>query len=117
MNGAADYICLTSEPLWGVYEDHQQAYSPKVFGAEYEFNVQFSDGGAAFFGSSLQDHDVPCSVCLSHRPTVLMIPGRNKCYPGWTLDYSGYLVSGIPTYSSHSVKSQIKINDFNVCTF
>ena len=23
-----------------------------------------------------------------------MIPGRNACYKGWTLEYSGFLVSG-----------------------
>lgn len=23
-----------------------------------------------------------------------MIPGRHQCYPGWTMEYSGVLVSG-----------------------
>ena len=23
-----------------------------------------------------------------------MIPGRNQCYKGWTLEYKGYLVAG-----------------------
>ncbi|XP_052807593.1 uncharacterized protein LOC128236638 [Mya arenaria] len=92
--GAADYICLTQDPIWGVYEDGANLVSAKIYGTEYEFGEHYSDGGAKFFGSNLYEHDVPCALCHSSRPATVMIPGRNQCYPGWTLEYSGYLVSG-----------------------
>ncbi|KAH3807580.1 hypothetical protein DPMN_135925 [Dreissena polymorpha] len=99
-NGAADYICLSGDPLWGVYDDSAQAYALKIYGTEYEFSSQFSDGGARFFGQNLHDHDAPCAVCRSSRPTTVMIPGRNQCYPGWTMEYAGYLVSGLDIHAA-----------------
>ena len=45
-------------------------------------------------GEAVQDHNVPCAVCQSvHRRNVLMIPAKNKCYPGWHMEYNGYLVA------------------------
>ena len=32
----------------------------------------------------------------SHR-NVLMVPGTNTCYPGWTLEYKGHLMSADAT--------------------
>ena len=46
--------------------------------------------------------DAPCSVCRSSRLTVIMIPGRNQCYPGWTLEYKGYLVAGASDHTAAS---------------
>ena len=41
------------------------------------------------------NEDVPCVVCdVTKRSTVLMVPGRSKCHPGWTLEYTGYLMAG-----------------------
>lgn len=79
---------------WGEYDDSHQSQSAKLYGVEYEFGEQFSDGGAKFFGQDLYDHDVPCALCRSNKPSSVMIPGRTQCYPGWSLEYSGYLVSG-----------------------
>lgn len=31
-----------------------------------------------------------------------MIPGRNQCYAGWTMEYSGYLVAGWPANNAAS---------------
>ena len=45
-------------------------------------------------GKAVQNHNVPCAVCQSlYRRTVLMVPAKNKCYPGWHLEYNGYLVT------------------------
>ena len=41
----------------------------------------------------LNDHDVPCAVCQATRRSVLMIPARNQCHPGWTTEYTGYLAA------------------------
>ncbi|XP_052820146.1 uncharacterized protein LOC128245970, partial [Mya arenaria] len=93
LHGAADYLCLTSQPIWGVYNDGRS--SAGIYGTEYQFHEQgFTHLGAEFFEKALGDHDAPCAVCRTSRETTLMIPGRNQCYPGWTKEYAGYLVSG-----------------------
>ncbi|VDI51361.1 Hypothetical predicted protein [Mytilus galloprovincialis] len=57
-----------------------------VFGMEYQTND---------FGSNLIDKDIPCAVCrVNHASTVLMIPGKSRCYNGWKIEYSGNLMSG-----------------------
>ncbi|KAH3807581.1 hypothetical protein DPMN_135926 [Dreissena polymorpha] len=98
-NGAADYICLSGDPIWGVYSDSPRTYSPYIYGAEYDMNW-YSAGASQFFGSNILDHDAPCAVCRSSRQTTVMIPGRNQCYPGWTMEYAGYLVSGLSEHAS-----------------
>ncbi|XP_045169161.2 uncharacterized protein LOC123531922 [Mercenaria mercenaria] len=87
---ASNYLCLPEEPVWGVYEDSEQT-SGTVYGAEYELYDRNMD---RFFGKTMLNHDVPCCICRTKRPSVLFIPGRNICYDGWTLEYSGYLTSG-----------------------
>lgn len=87
---AANYLCLPEDPLWNVYDDAEQL-GQTVWGAEYEFHWRNMDN---FFGKPLAQRDVPCSVCHTKRAAVLMIPGRNKCYDGWTLEYHGYLMAG-----------------------
>ena len=90
---AANYICLSPDPLWGHYNDAHDA-GAKVMGVEYELDGADHGHETAFFHKNLHDEDAPCSVCRSPRPTVIMIPGRNQCYKGWTLEYKGYLVAG-----------------------
>ncbi|XP_052790068.1 uncharacterized protein LOC128224295 [Mya arenaria] len=105
-DGAADYLCLTSEPIWGVYDDTLHTYSAKIYGTEYEFGGEgYPDGGAQFFGKNIQNHDAPCAVCITSRRATVMIPGRNQCYPGWTKEYSGYLVSGLSGTQGHASSS------------
>ena len=92
---AANYLCLSPDPLWAHYSDAVDS-GAYVFGAEYEFYITSSDRyhGRPFFGKDRLDNDAPCSLCRTTRSAVTMIPGRNKCYDGWTLEYAGYLVAG-----------------------
>jgi len=102
-----DYLCLSSEPQWGAFDDSAARYSAKIYGTEYQFREQgYANGGSAFFGQDLYDHDAPCAVCHTFRQAILMIPGRNECYPGWTKEYSGYLAGGL-TYASNSASSYV----------
>ena len=51
------------------------------------------------FGTGHKDQDVPCAVCnIRSRSSVIMIPAKTKCYPGWTLEFTGYLMAG---YHNH----------------
>ena len=89
---AANYLCLSQDPLWGHYNDAHDA-DAKVKGVEYELDSVLSSM-TTFFHKNLHNENAPCSVCRSPRSTVIMIPGRNQCYKGWTLEYKGYLVAG-----------------------
>ena len=89
---ASNYICLSPDPNWEHYNDSHDAYGAHVYGAEYQSDG--IDNMAKFLGQNVQDEDVPCSLCRSSRPTVVMIPGKNQCYKGWTLEYKGYLSAG-----------------------
>ena len=86
--GAANYICLSQDPLWGHYSNAHDA-SATVFGGEYQFEGVASRIGndtTAYFHKSIRDDNAPCSVCWTRRSTVIMIPGRNQCYGGLTLE-------------------------------
>ena len=100
--GAADYVCLADDPVWGEYDDMAQSHPARIYGTEYQIKQQYSDGGAAFFGQNMYEHDVPCVACHTPRHATIMIPGRNQCYPGWTMEYWGYLVSSADTFSTAS---------------
>ncbi|KAK3592547.1 hypothetical protein CHS0354_005607 [Potamilus streckersoni] len=90
---AADFLCLSEEPSWGktVGGTTEAGF---LFGAEYEII-----GGSNPFSTVSKNDDVPCCVCKTSRTDTLMIPGRKDCYPGWTTEYTGYLMSG---YHSHA---------------
>ena len=68
---ASEYLCLPSDPQWGIYKDGHDGYKALVYGAEYEtytYNENFA---------GMHDHDVPCAVCLVHnRSVVRMFPGK-----------------------------------------
>ena len=49
--------------------------------------------GTEYKDGSLVNEEVGCSVCQTHQRNVLMITGRDKCYPGFTLEYAGYLAA------------------------
>ncbi|KAK3592548.1 hypothetical protein CHS0354_005608 [Potamilus streckersoni] len=85
---SADFLCLTEEPILGrsVAGADPSGY---VYGAEYEIYA----GSNPFSMVSIQDN-MPCCVCKTSRTAILMIPGRKVCYPGWTTEYTGYLMSG-----------------------
>jgi hypothetical protein len=61
-----------------------------MYGTEYRGSATTS----VLFGHVVDLHNVPCAVCRSVRATAMMLPGRDECYPGWTLEYPGYLMAG-----------------------
>ncbi|XP_071128141.1 uncharacterized protein [Mytilus edulis] len=86
---AAEHVCLPPDPDFQRTSGYDGG---RMYGAEYE---------GSFFGT--QDEDVPCAVCRKTRSTsILMIPGKNKCYNGWKIEYHGYLGSGYHGFASAS---------------
>ena len=86
---AVNYVCLPKDPTWSHYKDGLDSGGPQIYGSEYQIG-----GGKdrEFFNKDLYNQDVPCAVCRTKRSSVLMIPARNQCYDGWTMEYKGYLV-------------------------
>lgn len=90
-----NYMCLPSDPTWGQYLDGFQT-ADRVYGAEYHTS-DYS------YLKHVHGQDVPCAVCRIPRNNVLMIPGRNKCYKDYVLEYNGYLMGG---HYSHAGASE-----------
>ena len=86
--GGANYLCLSSNPIFDKTTSGNQGKS-YIFGTEYQVS-HFPN----MFPNSVHDHDAPCAVCHTEsRGSQLMIPGRNICPSGWTLEYKGYIMS------------------------
>ena len=85
-------LCLPEDPTWAKYQDgiFDGDHRARVYGTEYEIGMT---GSYTPFSPDLFNRDVPCAVCRTTRSSSIMIPGRTNCYSGWTVEYSGYLVS------------------------
>ncbi len=41
------------------------------------------------------NHNAACAVCMvKGRGSIMVLPGKNKCLDSWTMEYSGYLMTG-----------------------
>jgi len=88
--GAANYLCMPGDPDYFRYQPGVQDHS-YVYGVEY----QTGNSGGPGPLSAVHDHNAPCAVCYaSTRVAVTMIPAKTRCPSTWTLEYSGYLMSG-----------------------
>ena len=89
-------LCLPEDPVWSKYDDSLNAYGQHVYGVEYQDKAR----GISFWGRNMYDQDAPCVVCeVKGRARRIMIPGRTTCYPGWTKEYWGYLMSSHYEYT------------------
>lgn len=87
-SGAApNYLCLPHDPT-------------------FDSHVVPINGHAKLFGTEYQTCDEPecellpsCAVCHISRESHMMLPARNTCYSGWTLEYSGYLMANDVGYA------------------
>jgi hypothetical protein len=84
---AANTLCLSNKPEWDEYIDELKG-GTRIYGAEY-----WAEGTLPKF-NALHNHDVPCVVCRIRHGNVMMVPGQNNCHGGYTLQYSGYLMTG-----------------------
>jgi len=88
--GPSNLLCLPSEP-----QLDKSGLSAGATGFIYGTEYRTVNGS---LWKHLTDNEAPCDVCRSRGRSVVMIPGRNTCYPGWRVEYSGYLMSG---YRNH----------------
>ena len=88
---AVSMLCLPKEPEWHEHSDGVFPRSGFVYGAEYRADPRIYP----LFGKYLSQEDVPCTVCNNKQhSSSIMIPGKTSCHAGWTLEYTGYLMSG-----------------------
>ncbi|XP_063427660.1 uncharacterized protein LOC134711148 [Mytilus trossulus] len=86
--GAANPLCMVHDVIWGSHQS--EGNMAEIHGAEYQDH---------FWGPNTGDKDVPCAVCKPNtHSSVLMIPGRNQCLPGWTEEYHGYLSANLVSH-------------------
>ncbi|CAB4016537.1 short-chain collagen C4-like isoform X3 [Paramuricea clavata] len=89
-DGGSNYLCLPLKPIFEKVGSGNQG-SNYIYGTEYEIGHAQKH---LFENSKLHDHDAPCAVCHTEsRGSHMMIPARNTCPSGWTLEYKGYIMS------------------------
>jgi hypothetical protein len=96
--GGSNYLCLPLNPIFEKVTPGFQG-ATHIYGAEYQVSGQPNR-----FTKKLHDHDAPCAVCHAEtRGSHVMIPARNVCPSGWTLEYKGYLMTA---YEGHDGRTQ-----------
>ncbi|XP_046350439.2 uncharacterized protein LOC124131295 [Haliotis rufescens] len=100
--GPANILCLPDNPEYGNHTPGLQAGS-LIYGTEYETGTYNT-----FSFKHLHDHDVPCAVCRSRTKTsVIMVPAKMSCFPGWRVEYTGYLMGG---HYSHAASEYLCVD-------
>ena len=82
--GGHNPVCMPMDPEVDAVatEPGTQTHS-RIWGAEY--------------ATPPWDQNVPCAVCsVTIGAEVMMVPARNSCPSGWTMEYDGYLMSEGP---------------------
>ncbi|XP_036366825.1 short-chain collagen C4-like [Octopus sinensis] len=92
--GGSNLLCLPNDPIWANYTTEGED-GGWIYGSEYQLQLYPTNKLFSFANAkSLHDHNVPCAVCSTRQPAVVMtLPARTKCYAGWTAEYSGYLMT------------------------
>ncbi|CAI9737324.1 Hypothetical predicted protein [Octopus vulgaris] len=108
--GGSNLLCLPNDPIWANYTGEVTSWS-HIYGSEYETRNSYAKKYFSFANAeSLFDHNVPCAVCLTRQPAVvMMLPARTKCYDGWTAEYSGYLMT---EYHNHKGRHEYVCVDY-----
>ena len=92
--GTIDYVCLPSEPEFGVYEEGIQGGS-SLYGSMYRLlGEQDPFQRVNTNNQSVIDYGVPCALCMANEKwSVATFPALWKCPEGWKREYKGYLMT------------------------
>lgn len=83
----SNLVCLHPSYSFGLFtEDFRSSTFGSVVGVEYRTSA--NDPLV-----SLNEQNVPCAVCAVMSDGVYMQPGKTTCEPGWTVQYTGYIMS------------------------
>ena len=92
-NGA-DSLCLPENPSWANFTDGNDYLRGKIYGSE----IHIEEPSKIFQGAA-HNQDLPCAVCESRKPAIIMLPARTTCFPGWAEEYTGSIMAN---YHSHA---------------
>lgn len=88
---AVNYLCLPLSP--SLNDNVVPQIHADLYGAEYEtLNTS----------PTHENRDPPCAVCRVSQATTIMTPATDVCQPGWTQQYSGFLMAGNPAHVASS---------------
>ena len=82
---AVEPLCLPPDPQ---YLKSQAGFQnqARLYGAEYQTSGPLNHA---------DNRNIPCALCQAYaRTSVIMIPSRYDCPPGWITEYYGYLMAG-----------------------
>ena len=109
LGGGANYLCLPLDPE---FPDNKQT---GFHSGSYIYGVEYKKWNSDIFFVDVNHQDAPCAVCeVQGRSQVLMIPAKQTCPAGWTLEYEGLLVSEHHTHSTSEficVSSGMEVRD------
>ena len=88
--GGTNLLCLPEKPNWNRYSDSADSYRGHIWGAEIDMDV---DSEGKVFEDRVDGKDMPCAVCMTSHSITHMFPGRATCFSGWSMEYSGYLMT------------------------
>ena len=86
-SGGSEFLCLPQDVTWA-QPGPNDTYSGQLYGTEYDMPTEVG---------SRVNLNAPCCLCKTRRSTAVMFPARTNCFPGWTLEYTGYLGAGVRT--------------------
>lgn len=96
----SNILCLPENPTWAKYDDSKNEARGYIYGTE--FDTDHSRVGATkILGRQVDEDDFPCAVCLAPFFVTHMFPGMAGCLPGWSEQYTGYLVADYHDHSSN----------------
>ena len=82
---AVEPLCLPPDPQYLKSQPGYQNHA-LVYGAEYQTHGPLNHAN---------NRNMPCALCQAYaRTSVIMIPSRYECPPGWITEYYGYLMAG-----------------------
>ena len=97
--GGANVLCLLKNPKYNPGTTTVNSNAALLYGSEYQLY-----GGQALNRGLRHDHNVPCAVChVSTRSSQIMVPGTYQCPPGWTPEYSGWLMAEHHTHKGRNM--------------
>ena len=110
----ANLVCIRDEfSFTGVWQPIDMSRS-SVFGSIVGIEYIATAGDPLVV---LNDDNVPCAVCTVEASAVFMQPGRTTCPDGWTVQYTGYIMSELldqsGTRESENYRSQFVCVDEN----
>ena len=85
--------------------DNTTSHVSRLYGVEFETK---GDASAPF--SDLHENNMPYAVCHTNTKLALLtIPAQYNCPGGWSMEYNGYLMTGVEDYG-HERKDTICVD-------